>query len=212
MQFIYKNSVLGGTFDHFHLGHQKLIDAAFEQSKHVTIGLTKPVMYQNKFLSDTIEDYSIREADLKKYLKEKDFETRARIIPIVNIYGTTLEDKNIEAIFATEENLHNVNLINTKRKEIGFSKFKIITVPYIKDDNGKNITSERIRKGEIDRDGFVYKSIFDKKQVLTLPNDLRPTLQKQIGKVVKNTQDVLKLLNKNTIVIAVGDIIASKLK
>jgi pantetheine-phosphate adenylyltransferase len=211
MSFLYKQSVLGGTFDHLHLGHKKLIDTAFEQSEHVTIGLTNPAMYQNKLLADFIEDYSLREESLKNYLKEKDFLNRATIISIADIYGTTLQDNKIEAIFATEENLQNINLINSKRKEISFTELKVIIVSYVKDNNGENISSERIRKGEIDREGFVYKNIFSNKQTLILSAELRPHLQKPIGEVVKNTKDVISLLSKKTIVIAVGDIIASSL-
>lgn len=212
MKFIYKHSIIGGTFDHFHIGHQKLIDTAFEQSEHIAIGLTKPAIYQNKFLSQVIESYSIREKTLKKYLKERNFLDQASIIPISDIYGTTLLNKNIEAIFATEENLPNIKLINSKRKKIGFRELKVITVPYVNDNSGQKITSQRIRKGEIDREGFVYTNIFEKKSVLTLPDNLRPTLQKPIGKVVKDTQSVIDLLNKDTIIIAVGDIIVSKLR
>lgn len=209
---LYKKSVLGGTFDRFHLGHQKLVNTAFEHSEKVTIGLTKPALYQNKFLAYLIENYLIREDTLKKYLKERGFEDRAEIIPIDDIYGTTLQDRNIEAIFATDENLQNVNLINAKRREIEFPELKVIIVPYVLDAGGKKITSERIRKGEIDKNGFVYKKIFDSQQILILPEQLRPILQQPLGKIVKTASEVIKLFNDKSIVIAVGDVISSKLE
>src|SRR6185369_16055896 len=176
-------SILGGTFDNFHLGHQQLITTAFDQSHHVTIGLTMPNMYQHKFLASSIQDYETREKALKNFLQEKGFIDRAKIIPIDNIYGNTREERNIEAIF----------------------------VDYVKSADGKNITSERIRKGEIDRNGFVYDTLFRNKQKLLLPESLREELQKPFGEVIKDTDGVIKLFDDKTLVIAVGDIIVSSL-
>src|SRR5689334_18306785 len=108
MNFTFKHGIIGGTFDHLHLGHQKLIDTAFNQSEQVTIGLTRFNMYQQKVLADTIQAYEIREDNLKKYFAEKNLSDRVKIIPITDIYGTTLTDQTIEAIFATAENEANL--------------------------------------------------------------------------------------------------------
>lgn len=207
---MYKKAVVGGTFDHFHLGHQKLLDTAFEQSSHVTIGLTNPSMYQNKLLADLIQEYAVRKERLELYLDEKGYQERAVIMSISDIYGNTLQEQDIEAIFVTEENLPNVDKINEKRREIGFSQIKKVLVSYVKDQQGENITSERIRKGDIDRDGFVYSTVFTK-GILTLPESLRPELQKPIGILVKTTAHVLNLIDKK-VVIAVGDIISEELR
>lgn len=207
---MYKNTVVGGTFDRFHLGHQKLIDTAFTSSQKVTIGLTKPAMYQNKHLADLIQDYDERKEQLEKYLNEKHYRERAVIMPISDIYGNTLQKEEIEAIFITEENLSNVNKINDKRREKDFPEIKAIVVPFVKAEDDLSITSERIRKGEIDREGFVYISLFDK-PILKLPESLRPNLQKPIGIVVKNTSEVLHLLD-NKMTISVGDIISEELR
>lgn len=210
MQFNYKKGILGGTFDHFHLGHQQLIDSAFAAAEQVTIGVTMPAMYQHKLLAAFIETYETRSTKLTQYLKAKNYFDRSTIIPIEDIYGTTLEEKDIEAIFVTEENLPNVAKINTKREKIGFPAIKVILVPYVQARDKENITSERIRKGEIDQEGVVYKELF--KQTLVLPEDLRPELQNPLGTLVSTTQEVLNLLNEKAIVITVGDIITSKLK
>src|SRR5258705_3785376 len=145
MKFMYKNAVLGGTFDHFHLGHQKLLDAAFEQSHFVTIGIAASNLFQHKLLAEHIEAYDIRESTLKKYLTQKGFSNRCAIIPLTDIFGTTLQEKDIDAIFATEDNRKNVDLINSKRKENNFPELEIISVSFVKSADGDVISSERIR-------------------------------------------------------------------
>lgn len=202
--------MVGGTFDHVHLGHEKLLDTAFESSHKVTIGLTRYEMYQNKVLADLIQDYESRKERLEHFLQERGYRERAIIMPITDIYGNTLQEQRIEAIFVTEENVPNVEKINAKRKEIGFPEIEKILVPYVKAADGENITSERIRKGDIDRKGFVYKSLFTK-SVLAMPESLRPVLQQPIGTVIENTAGVLPLI-EGKVVIAVGDIISEELR
>lgn len=205
MIFKYQQAILGGTFDRFHLGHQYLIETAFEGSEKVTIGIATAELIQKKFLADSIEDYQVRKGSLTAYLKQKNYLPRAEIIALDDIYGNTLTEKNIQAIFVTKATLPNAKLINFKREKIGFLPLKIITVPFLKGDDGKIITSERIRNGEIDRNGNAYINLFKRK--LILPIDLREKLRKPVGAVVENLKD-FKKLKQVPLVVAVGDIVA----
>src|SRR5258706_12772558 len=102
MPIFFSRVVLGGTFDHFHLGHQRLINTALKHSQHVIIGITRPHMYHNKQFSHLIQSFEIRKEQLEKYLKENGYINQSTIISLDDIYGNTLEDQNIDAIFATE--------------------------------------------------------------------------------------------------------------
>ena len=53
----YNNIVLGGTFDHFHKGHEALLTKAFEVGKKITIGIATEEIYKDKFLSETVESF-----------------------------------------------------------------------------------------------------------------------------------------------------------
>lgn len=206
----YKKAILGGTFDRLHVGHRRLLDTAFEQSEYVTIGITTEKLYQHKFLAGTIETYSAREQSIKNYLVEKNYLTRATLIPIDSLYGTTLDEKEIEAIFVTEENLPNVKKINAKRKEISFPQLEVIVVPYVDSIDGMRVTSERIRGGEIDRTGYVYQQIFAYQEELLLPKSLRDELRKPLGAIVKDVNEILTQI-ENRMSITVGDIVTQSL-
>ena len=89
---------------------------------------------------------------------------------------------------------------------------KIITINDVLADDGKLISSERIRAGEIDRKGNIYNlsSIIYQ---LSMPESLRPVLQKPLGMIFKDEKSLLQCINtsKHIMIIAVGDIIVDSL-
>ena len=145
--------ILGGTFDHFHKGHEEFINLAFSIGRKVTIGLTQKSLHKNKYLSKTIESYSIRNKSLLDYLKKNKWEKKTKIIPISDIYGTTLIHKDIDVIIVSKATYNNAVKINKKRKEKQYPKLKIVVALNVLGNDKKIITSKRIRKGEINKDG-----------------------------------------------------------
>lgn len=212
MKIRHKYSILGGTFDRLHLGHQHLVKTAFDQSEKVAIGLTTEKLLKNKFLSQTIEDYLTRENDLKQFFKKNNYLSRSTLIPLEDIYGNSLIDADIQAIFVTETTFPNAQLINLKRKKLGLNPLEIIIVPLLKGDDGEIITSERIRYGQINRNGRAYFNVFQKNR-LFLPENLREKLREPVGILVKSQKEIQKLIVKihPLIIISVGDIISISL-
>lgn len=208
MAYKYHRSVIGGTFDHLHIGHKKLLDKAFALSKFMLIGLATNKLYENKLLHETIETYAEREQNLITYLQTKDLLHRTTIIPINDFYGTTLTDKSLESIIVSEETSGNAKKINKERSNIGLGELKIEIIEMLKDESGTPITSEKIRSGKINRAGFVYKNMFSKN--LLLPDNERESLRKPIGTVFSNLD---KLWNTYSqlyfpLIITVGDIVS----
>lgn len=209
MQF--KHAIIGGTFDHFHVGHKAMLEKAFNTAEKVSIGITTPEMYQNKALNSQIESQEVREQALKNFLEKDNWLSRAIIIPISNKYGNTLTDPTIEAIIVSPETEKVAQEIQSERVQKGLSKLEIIVVPFVMSEDGKIVSSERIRKGEIDRNGSSYSTFLKERASLHLPDSLRSELQKPIGRIVTNVEDVQQLVKPNSFLISIGDIVTTDL-
>jgi len=211
MKFKYKKGVLGGTFDHLHAGHRDLLDGAFKLTEKIEIGLTTEKLYQHKFLPHLIEPFSVRERKLNEYLDENNLLERSKIIPLRDIYGTTLETEDFEAIFVTQNTLPNARIINEERNRRGIHQIDVITIPLRKDEIGEVITSEKIRMGQIDRGGKVFFQLFEGKDELILPKHLREEMREPVGKVVNDVQDIKTRISESQLLISVGDIVSKSL-
>jgi len=207
----YKYIVLGGTFDHFHAGHKALLKKAFELGKNVTIGISTEKLYKDKFLFETIESYEIRKKSVEKFIKK--YLTNGRGVDIISLFefrGGADNIKNIEAIIVSKSTYPNALIINQLREKNKLPLLRIVIADDVLADDGKLISSERIRAGEIDRTGQVYSNFF--KKTLVLSEAFKEKLRKPMGKIYKSVGAIFKSPEKPTMVIAVGDIIAMELE
>ncbi len=179
---MYNHVVMGGTFDHLHVGHIDLLNFAFSQSKKVTLGLTKISMNTRKELASQIQSFGLRQKALVEYAKEIHREKDLSIIAIDDVYGSTLQDASLEAIIVTPHTLAGAHQINIKREEIGLPKLDIQTCDLRTDDEGVVISSSRIRRGEINREGLRYAAVFQEDIKLTAA--AKEILRRPIGKAV----------------------------
>lgn len=206
MQTKFNRSLVGGTFDRFHVGHRKLLMTAFEQSEKVIIGIATDALFKNKSFAHLIEDYKKREKSVTDFLAKAGLEDRFVIEPIHDFYGTSLTDKNLDAIFITVSNKENVQKINAERKKKEFKPLEIISVPYVLGDDDEIVSSERIRMGEIDREGNSYKKVFISQEEFHLPEKVREELRQPVGPIEKDVKDVIR--NQDMLLITVGDIVS----
>jgi cytidyltransferase-like protein len=210
MQYKFHEALVGGTFDRFHPGHKKLLTTAFEQSEKVTIGIATEKLFADKVYARLIEDYQTRKQSVSQFLSDNHVDSRATIVPIHDIYGTSLEDA-YDAIFVTEETSGNALKINEERSKRSLPSLAIITVPFVLADDTLPISSERIRKGEIDRKGKSYVKIFLSKEKFILPSPERRELRRPIGPVYTDMDEVVSLFHSSVMLIAVGDVVSASL-
>ncbi len=211
MRYTFKHSILGGTFDHFHIGHEAFVSAPFNDSLHVTVGIVETPFSNAKSFSLTIESYEIRLQNLTNYLKSLGVLDRATIIPIHDIYGTTLTDKSIDAIYVTSSTKQNADLINEKRLAMEMPPLEIKVVPHVKTDDDQIVSSSLIRTGLINRSGHSYLKIFESDNNLVMPDSLRDQLQKPLGTVITDINNIITIVPPPTPIITVGDMVSMDL-
>lgn len=207
----FNHVILGGTFDHLHAGHKYLLSQSLLSTNSLTIGLVANPHPYDKSYAFSIQSYEERFINLKSYMDSIKENKNIDIINLTDIYGTTLSDLSIDAIYVTNSTLAGANQINLRRSEMGLTPLTIITVPHLKGDDGEIISSSRIRSGLIDESGHSYLKFLNQKNVWHMPENLRSKLHAPIGTTYKNIDELVSTLNPNSIVIAVGDVVASSL-
>lgn len=151
--FRHRTLTLGGTFWPLHRGHRALLEAGFEDGLEVFIGLASDEMINKRKAGADIPPYGERKRAILGYLEERGYLDRAHVFRIEDEYGFAADFPNLQAIAVTEETLHNANKINERRKARGMKPMDLILVDLVPADDGKPISSTRIRKGEIDAEG-----------------------------------------------------------
>jgi pantetheine-phosphate adenylyltransferase len=192
---MYNHIIIGGTFDGLHKGHVHILAHAFDKGARVTIGLTSEAYIRRYKKGQGVRPMSRRYSALTAWLRKNHVAERTTIVPLDNRWGPSILGE-FDAIVVTPDNRHVAQEINTLRSERGLAALEVLTVDLIPAEDQKPISTTRIRKGEIDYTGH-----------LTLPDSLRPELQKPLGRVLIGEdikREVMK--NKDNIVVAVGDV------
>lgn len=146
----YNKVAVGGTFDHFHKGHEELLNKAFSVGHNVLIGVTSDEFGGEK---GDIDPCAKRISKLEEFLQK--FKSRYIVKRLEEPYGPTIHDPEIDAIVVSRETKPTADRINEIRREKGMKPLEIFTIDWVLADDGKPVSSSRIRNGEIDRDGKV---------------------------------------------------------
>lgn len=204
----YKYVVSGGTFDHFHAGHKAFLQEQLSLSEKVLIGVTSDA-YIQKNKEKSIESFANRVESLKKFFLFEKATNRVEIQKIDTYAIPKIWEKYpIEAIVVTEDTKTGANRINAQREKNGESLFHIHTVAYIQAEDGKSITSSRIRNGEIDREGNLFIDPKWLNGMLLLPPSLREEVSQPFGIIFKTIDLVLQTMHIDpAFVVTVGDVV-----
>jgi len=138
--------VVGGTFDLLHKGHRGFLSKAASLGE-VKIGLTSDEMAK-RTKGVEVESYEKRKENLLSFLPDAEIE---RIDEPMGF--APYED--FDYIVVSEETRPRAEKINEERKKQGKKEAEIVEVELVLAKDGKPISSSRIRKGEINKEGEV---------------------------------------------------------
>lgn len=206
----YKHVTVGGTWDHFHKGHQVILNKAFELGEVVWIGVTSSVYLstvdpKSAKYSHTIEQFEKRQANVLDFLQGKRLLERAKVMPIDDKWGTTLTDESLEAIIVSPETELVATEINLLRAQKNWPGLDVILVPWVLAHDGNPIHSVLIRQGEIDRAGNAY-DLPKNWGTRSLPKNLRQEFKKPLGKLFADLGHLSYLSDlRDRKLISVGD-------
>ena len=148
----YSKVCLGGTFDKIHLGHESLLRTAFSLSDEIIIGLTSDRRAKINRSEEHINPYSERFESLNEFILNN-FKSNYSIVALNDNWGPGVFDESLNAIIVSEETEKVAIDLNVNRKLKGLKELEIVVVPLVLANDGKRISSTRIRNKEINIEG-----------------------------------------------------------
>ena len=142
----------GGTFDVIHKGHIALLSKSFSVSEKIIIGLTGDEFAARKE-KKLLHSYSQRLESLIKVIEKNFPGSDYQISKLDNDFGPAVLEGNVQALIVSEETQYQGDVLNRLRSEKNFPHVDIIIVPMVLANDGKRISTSRIKNSEIDSEG-----------------------------------------------------------
>ena len=154
----FRTVAVGGTFDEFHKGHRALLLKTFEVGEQVIIGLCSDEFVKNLDKPHATAPYRKRLEELKVFFRERGFLDSGKIIPLNDAYGITLSKGCVQALVVSKETEPTALEINRKRNALDLPPLEIVVIDMVPSQNHVSISTTRIHRGEIDREGHLLRA------------------------------------------------------
>ena len=135
-----------------HLGHESLLRTAFSLSDEIIIGLTSDIRAKINRSEEYINPYSERFESLND-LVSSNFKGHYSIVELNDNWGPGVFDESLNAIIVSEETEKVAIELNVNRKLKGLKELEIEVIPLVLANDGRRISSTRIRNKEINIEG-----------------------------------------------------------
>jgi len=143
---------MGGTFDVIHNGHMALLKKSFSISSKVIIGLSSDQLAVKRGKS-LVNDYSKRFSLLESAIEKNFPNSSYEISKLENDFGPAVVEGSVKALVVSEETSAKGLHLNELRAERNLPSVEIVVVPMVLAEDGKAISSTRIKASEIDSNG-----------------------------------------------------------
>jgi pantetheine-phosphate adenylyltransferase len=154
----FRKVVVGGTFDYFHDGHRTLLKKAFEVGERVFLGVCSDEM-QELLRKDSagVRSLATRMHTVLEFVRQLGALERTDLTILTDPLGPAVEDREADAIVVSPVTRARAEEINRRRREKGLKPLEIIEIPFVLAEDGRPISSIRIRYGEMDSRGRILK-------------------------------------------------------
>tara|TARA_B100001079_G_scaffold44246_1_gene35530 strand:+ start:1405 stop:2445 length:1041 start_codon:yes stop_codon:yes gene_type:complete len=182
----FRRCLIGGTFDRFHSGHQLLIQTALRQADFIEVHVTNDEMAMSK--SGWIQSLDDRMESLLGWLSEN-AHLRYEVHVLNDVHGPAPTHRTADSIVATVETIPRCHQINEQRYENGLPPLSILEAPHLNDELGGILSSSRIRRGLIDREGHPWIPPSYEGKVLRMPSILDDEFKTPMGELYEGPED-----------------------
>ncbi|MFB6147438.1 MAG: pantetheine-phosphate adenylyltransferase, partial [Candidatus Nanohaloarchaea archaeon] len=141
--------IVGGSWRFLHAGHRYLLLRALELGEKADIGVTSDRMLEEKLGREPGEKFERRKERVENFVYGHPQATR--VIEIDDVYGNAVEEG--DCLLVTPETQPNADRINRKREEMGKETLDIEVMEKLEAADGDPVSSTRVDRGDIDRDG-----------------------------------------------------------
>ena len=135
-----------------HLGHESLLRTAFSLSEEIIIGLTSDLRAKINRSEECITPYSERFESLNNFVSSN-FKGNYSIVELNDNWGPGVFDESLNAIIVSEETEKVAIELNVNRKLKGLKELEIVVITLVLANDGRRISSTRIRNKEINVEG-----------------------------------------------------------
>ncbi len=149
----YSIVAMGGTFDVLHRGHRMLLRTAFDKGRRVMIGVTSDNFAHHLHKPHKIDPYPTRKKTLEGLLRRWGVLSRASIVELHDRFGPAIGSSRIQALVVSKRTRKTGYEINRRRRVQGFKPLDIVAIDLLPAQDRRPISSTRIRRGRIDREG-----------------------------------------------------------
>ncbi|RMZ95846.1 bifunctional coenzyme A synthase [Brachionus plicatilis] len=132
---VYRNSVIGGTYDRLHPGHKILLSESVLLTKNkLLIGVSDGELLSRKKLSELIENFDKRCENLKRFLAIVNPDLNVVTQKITDPYGPSITEPDYQCIIVSRETSSGGEKVNEKRVQNNLNKMDIHIVDLINDE------------------------------------------------------------------------------
>ena len=133
-------AVLGGTFDHLHIGHKLLLSMAILSArKELLVGVTSTALLVNKKHREYIEPRHVRMAHVRAFVRDQctalGKSLQLCVVPISDPCGPAATQPDLDVLVVTDETVRGADLIAEERRKNALRPLQLYTVRLVQGDN-----------------------------------------------------------------------------